>query len=339
MFKLVYALSEKGQKKSFANGGDGKQIQEVDLEEANVLGDLRDKAVELGQIRADGSITVFVPTSDAFRRNGKGGYELDYFNKTTMGWKVKEKRNIIGSWLCEASYPVYAAERVEQDFRIDEPIDYSSRETTLAGIARLLDFAMQTKIDLTEGKAKVAQQVKELNESPEVQAAIKEAQAKVEAAKQAKEAAEKKLAAKAKARAEEKEREQAQFVADAKQWIAENGSERLHLIVEHDFLDESLNVYRDERLAQERPGWQYWDKWCEKNLDEGCDPDDVELRDVRNPSLDALRALSEEKKVHGDDVDMAFLYNDDYDVRQVVLTASFLGKDIIYALPVKHVIL
>ncbi len=69
----------------------------------------------------------------------------------------------------------------------------------------------------------------------------------------------------------------AQRTRDA--WIAAYGSERLRLALAHGLADQSLGVYRDERLAHELPGWS----WADREL---------EISDIHNPSLDALRTLA-----------------------------------------------
>ena len=44
---------------------------------------------------------------------------------------------------------------------------------------------------------------------------------------------------------------------EAEAWIPANGSERLRLALALGEIDRTLAVYRDERLAVERPGWQF----------------------------------------------------------------------------------
>jgi hypothetical protein len=144
---------------------------------------------------------------------------------------------------------------------------------------------------------------------------------------------EKSAAAKDVAKAEAAKKAAAEIVA-RDMWIAENGSPRLKMILEEGMIDGSLSVYRDERLAVERPDW-IWDAAWHDN--------DVNHRDVRNPSEDDLlwyRAtrgqFPECKMIY------AFLaaaqpedyYEDDEDestprVSEVVIKDRFLGKTII----------
>jgi len=78
--------------------------------------------------------------------------------------------------------------------------------------------------------------------------------------------------------------------ADAQQvrdeWVRQHGSERLKLGLAAGLLDSLLSVYRDERLALERPGW-HWES----------DEQGVEvLHDPRQPTEAALRALIEAQR-------------------------------------------
>jgi hypothetical protein len=69
-------------------------------------------------------------------------------------------------------------------------------------------------------------------------------------------------------------------LADAERWVQQNGSPRLRKALETNLLRSAMGVYRDERLAQERPhgGW----RWL---------PPDLELKSIVNPTEEALDAL------------------------------------------------
>lgn len=71
--------------------------------------------------------------------------------------------------------------------------------------------------------------------------------------------------------------------AEQKRWIAEHGSDRLRRCVAEDI--ECYAIYRDERLAVERPGWL----WRTDVRGEGDEP--------RNPPLEAFALLDEARKV------------------------------------------
>jgi hypothetical protein len=67
---------------------------------------------------------------------------------------------------------------------------------------------------------------------------------------------------------------------EAERWVHENGSSRLRKALETNLLRSAMGVYRDERLAQERPRGE----WCWL-------PPDLELKSIVNPSEEALDAL------------------------------------------------
>src|SRR5581483_2250467 len=112
---------------------------------------------------------------------------------------------------------------------------------------------------------------------PDVAAAVEATQEVVRAEKE-------RLARERAAERERAERERAEaeraYVADREAWIAEHGSSRLRRLVaegiEHDA------VYRDERLAMERPAWQ-WSR-LDGNLP-GAEP-----RNAPEEALDLLDA-------------------------------------------------
>jgi hypothetical protein len=79
----------------------------------------------------------------------------------------------------------------------------------------------------------------------------------------------------------------------ASAWIAEHGSERLKKIAAMNLLDNSMSVYRDERLAAEMPGWRWTDGESE--------------RSVLNPRESDLDALISARAQHGEDVDLLYI--------------------------------
>lgn len=111
-------------------------------------------------------------------------------------------------------------------------------------------------------------------------------------------------------------------------WIREHGSERLRWL-----LDEGMELeaaYRDERLALERPGWQ----WSAKVAGEGRDP--------RNPPIEAKAILEEARKLEPG-AELRWLVvtheHDDcededecprYESTRYVAIAEFLGKEILF---------
>ncbi len=91
----------------------------------------------------------------------------------------------------------------------------------------------------------------------------------------------------------EKEREERQkktkhveeLYSDALAWMPEHGSERLRRMVEENI--EFWTTYLDERLAVERPGWQYV---CD------LDAETNSYSEPRNPPLEAFALLDEARK-------------------------------------------
>jgi hypothetical protein len=73
------------------------------------------------------------------------------------------------------------------------------------------------------------------------------------------------------------------FLADAKEWALANGSRRLRMAVEAGVFQESLGVYRDERLQLEHPDWEWWDT-------------NVLEKDIVNPEEYSITALVEARK-------------------------------------------
>ncbi len=56
------------------------------------------------------------------------------------------------------------------------------------------------------------------------------------------------------------ERRKSQDQMEAAVWALQNGSSRLKKAVRAQLLPSSMGVYRDERLAAERPGWEWWNQ-------------------------------------------------------------------------------
>lgn len=117
--------------------------------------------------------------------------------------------------------------------------------------------------------------------------------------------------------------------APMREWIAQSGSERLRLALELGLSDAIEKSYREERLQLEREGWRYEDPRDGHDLEE----------EIREPSIGALRALADARKVDPE-VGLVFLrtehdadcQGDDAcscDARQgPALAAEFLGKPI-----------
>jgi hypothetical protein len=127
--------------------------------------------------------------------------------------------------------------------------------------------------------------------------------------------------AEAEARAQEQVvvAERAVYAADRSEFVRTQGSARLQLAAALGMLEESDAVYRGERLAAERPGWEWGSDYSNR-------------QDCLNPSLEQLQALAEARASYGE-VDLLFIRvgNGDGDVvwRGKVLHATYLGGFII----------
>lgn len=114
------------------------------------------------------------------------------------------------------------------------------------------------------------------------------------------------------------------FVAEAERWTERNGSERLRKALALGLLDRSLGVYRDERLAAERPGWVRIEdrpargvRWIE--------------REIVNPSLAALNLLELARATVGDGARLVWLEQHQYPEivwRGAAVVAGFLDVPI-----------
>jgi hypothetical protein len=116
------------------------------------------------------------------------------------------------------------------------------------------------------------------------------------------------------ARIANKRKEQRVELEQATEWVQEHGSARLRKALEAKLLHSAMGVYRDERLAHERPsgGW----RWR---------PQDVELKAIVNPSEESLEALLVVRQQEGD-ADLWY----ETSTRTPVITSWFLGR-MIYA--------
>ena len=79
--------------------------------------------------------------------------------------------------------------------------------------------------------------------------------------------------------------ERAAYAVKREDWVREHGSERLRAALALGLLAECNVVYCDERLAVERPGWEW-------------EPELAERKEVRNPTLPQLQALAEARRLY-----------------------------------------
>lgn len=118
----------------------------------------------------------------------------------------------------------------------------------------------------------------------------------------------------------------AQFsIADAAVWVDEFGSTRLQKAKALGLLSASKGVYRAERLAKERPGWEFLgdECWTTRERNERIKP-------ILNPTeeaLDALgHALAQGELEKGVRLSLAWFITDENRREEWLTATSFLGR-------------
>ena len=92
---------------------------------------------------------------------------------------------------------------------------------------------------------------------------------------------------------EAKKKADEEFKQEALTWVAAHGSKRLKRIIEEGF--EFTAVYRDERLAMEKPNWKFSKQWGKDMLSNKVDR--FEFLMPRNPPESALDLLESAREV------------------------------------------
>lgn len=110
-------------------------------------------------------------------------------------------------------------------------------------------------------------------------------------------------------------------------WTQHHGSERLRKIERLGLLGQSDAVYRDERLAKELPGWRWYDEESD------------ELRNILNPSMEALDALENARVAVDRKAQLDYLVVTDTGRKTPVIRASYLGRSVLRELSVDKVYL
>ena len=131
------------------------------------------------------------------------------------------------------------------------------------------------------------------------------------------------------------ERKKAAIVADRNKWIEAHGSDRLKNCVKEGI--ECEGIYRSERLAAERPGWN-WSSWVAGEWD-----------DPRNPPIRAFSLLAEAREFDpsaklvwwevlkdADEIDPDDEGNSNYRWKGYAAVAEFLGREIVYGVPAEY---
>jgi len=255
---VEYTLSGKGQKASLLSGGDGKKVQQIDA--SNAVRDLQARIIDLSYVQSNGDVHLKVESGmveigpDFPKLVEKIDWEAGHFKYREV-FKPQTRTYV--------PHP----EGVDGD-GFDAPQDLE----TLVAVAE----SLRDKRKVHEDKYQ-----KMLDEFEQV------ANGDLHKLIEARDKHREKRRDRERKQEEQEAREAEAQVKAMEDWVREHGSERLKLILEEGFLSQSMGVYRDERIAQERPGWQWDDKWLDGQ---------VQHADVLNPSLEDLQWLRQERQ-------------------------------------------
>lgn len=182
----------------------------------------------------------------------------------------------------------------QQDVFLDKLIP--ADEEYRFSLHNIYDNAVKLPSDIRDGFDGLNERIEQIKEES---ATVMEEVLKLEA--QHKEDMERiRKEADAKAKQEKEERDAAEKVAEDERraWIAEHGSERLKLMADAGY--EYRMTYEEERVALEFPGYSLM-------------PEDYDLDDRANPSLEALKEL---KRLKALDIEAEIRWITGYDARE-----------------------
>lgn len=302
--KIVYRLSEAGRRASLLAGGDGRELQIVQVEATPEL-------LALATVRPDGTAWIYVTSRAEGDERARLGLE-DRNSSHSIDLRSIAKTYAVGSdghaavktgW-DDGTLWLDAPPAGLANWVLGIPSDNEERRQAVeaAGASERARLAEVDKTRAAEEAASAAEQAQYVagwladparagktayNEvtlyagleatgtcrvvrspSPALEAEVKRREkARITASL---------AAAAAAATAAESER-------DA--WIRAHGSERLRKCLDLGMVENCAGVYRDERLAHDYPGWVIDCK------------DTEEESEIRNPSLEALAALEEARKI------------------------------------------
>ena len=258
MITIKYWLSEKGQKANLLAGGDGNQIQLVNVKNTEPI---YPDALELASVSSDGTATLDTTKSLSDYELRVNSYGKSYDQIVDAETLVKDEQER------RAAFVVEVQTAKEKDKENDEN---QIRELAQKPMEFIRPYSSRWNFsDRYSGEPRL-EAVR-----AEARKLIDEHNAEVE-----RKETEKKLAEKEAKIAEEKER---------KEWIAQHGSERLNRCSVEGI--ECKSVYEDERLAVERPGWE-WAGYVDGKYNEPRNPP-VEAFAI----LDAARAVDPQAKL------------------------------------------
>jgi hypothetical protein len=297
---IVYRLSKKGQRDALTKNVDAAKTQEVlcpDDEKA------REIAIHLAMIHSNGEARCYLGHSS-------------HNTASVVEFSVEEKTEYYthGSTNQRFYYPRYAIKEktavIEYDYLLDSDdlvvtalLDESSR---LENISNQYDL-IKAEVDRLNKKA-AAEKEKAEQERNACEKEYLDGVLRAKGEQQLKK--QKKI--------EEEQRRLEEIIA----WCKEHGSERLRMIAEDGYIEDSLWVYREERLKKDRPGWIFDKDWMNN---------EVYYQGPRNPPLDALRWSREVKK----DFPSAELCwaRGDIEVKEYVMKDVFLSHDVVLRHP------
>jgi len=281
--EIHYQLNREGQKADLKAGGTGKADQVIDATDAAFH---RDKLIELGEVTSDGDVKVYVESG-----------------KVRLGSKLRLVERLCGPYPYRTveSTPVYDV----------HPPSASGR-----GFSAPLSIeeAIENVESLAQRRAECQAQEQEARQQLEA-----ETEGEYEAAKAKRQADRERDAQETQRRFREekaeRKRKQEEAEQEMHQWIDAHGSERLKLIRKHGLLEDSMNVYREERLQRDRPGWIFDHNWHDGNVDHLT---------PRNPSLETMQwadAVIEQYP----DAELVFASYDE-PVREMIMKDYYLGR-------------
>jgi hypothetical protein len=255
---VEYKLSDKGQKASLLSGGNGERRQQVDA--SNAVGDLKSRIIDLSYVQVNGDVHLKVESGMV-----EIGPDFPKLVEKT-DWEA-------GRFKYREVHTPHTRTYVPHPEGVDgNGFDAPQDLETLVAVAESLRDKRKAHEDKRQKMLDEFEQVANGDLHKLIEARDKHREKRREQEK----------------KQEEQEAREAEVQAKAMEdWIREHGSERLKLILEEGFLSQSMGVYRDERLAQERPGWQWDAKWHNGRVDHD---------DVINPSLEDLQWLRQERQ-------------------------------------------
>ena len=238
--RIQYLLSEQGRKASILAGGDGRHVQRLTVE-------VLPEALALAHVAADGTATVYV---------GHDGMALEVVQRTITGYDPVEYGDAAGHLRTVRGVVEWDSPQAPTDLLASEA-------------ARRAGVQTERATRLAESEAAASTRAAEAEAERRDVAAMRAEEERRQAAHAAENECRRAAAAQA----------ALAYTAEREAWVVVHGSERLRAALVLGLLAECDAVYCDERLAVERPGWEW-------------EPESVEVQALRNPSVEQLSELA-----------------------------------------------